>query len=115
MPGTRSTSWSAKIAGRVVLVLLVADDVGKVLDEIAAAGDVQHLAPSADGEHRHVAIERSLEQRELGVVPLPRDAERLLVRLLAVELGIEVRAAGEDEPVEPVESLVDRVVGRRHE
>jgi hypothetical protein len=49
-------------------VLLVPDDVGQVLDEVAAAGDVQHLAPAADCEHRHVALERALEQRELGVV-----------------------------------------------
>src|SRR3954469_7465244 len=51
-------------AGRV-LVLLVADDVRKMLHEVAAARDVQHLAPTADREHGHVALERSSQKREL--------------------------------------------------
>ena len=93
VPGTRSTSWSAKIAGWVVLVLLVPDDLRQVLDEVAAAGDVQHLAPAADCEDRHVALERALEQRELGVVAPADDAGGLLVRFLAVELRVEVGAA----------------------
>src|SRR5688572_12986992 len=37
----------AEDAGRV-LVLLVADDLGEMLDDVAAAGDVQHLASPAD-------------------------------------------------------------------
>ena len=46
---------------RCVLVLLVAHDLGQVLDEIAAAGDVEDLAATADSEYRHVALERRLE------------------------------------------------------
>src|SRR5437868_13294375 len=37
---------------RRVLVLLVADDVREVLDEVAAERDVQHLRAAADREHR---------------------------------------------------------------
>ena len=51
---------------RRLLVPLVADDLGEVLDEVAAQRDVQHLASAADGEHGHVARERRLEERELG-------------------------------------------------
>src|SRR5712691_11815839 len=50
---------------RRVLVLLVADDVGQVLHEIAAERHVEYLASAADGKHRHVACERRLEQRQL--------------------------------------------------
>ena len=92
-----------------VLVLLVADDVGQVLNEIAAERDVEHLAAAADGEHRHVALERRFEQRSSARSRSRHDAGRLGVRLLAVELGVEIGAAGEDDPVERVERLVDSV------
>ena len=100
---------------RRVLVPLVADDLGKVLDEVAAAGDVQDLAPAADGQHGHVARERALEERELGAVALGPYAVRLRVRLGAVGVGVEVGAAGEDEPVEGVERLLDALGAGRHE
>ena len=93
----------------------MADDVGKVLDEVAAAGDVQHLAPAADGQHGHVARERALEERELGAVALGPRPVRLGVRLGAVGLRVEVGAAGEDEPVERVERLLDAFRRRGHE
>jgi hypothetical protein len=99
-------------AGRV-LVLVVADDVGQMLDEVAAARDVEHLAAAADGEHRHVRGERRLEQRQLGAVPLGHDAERLLVRLLVVQVRIEVGAAREDQSVDGRERLRDAVLARR--
>src|SRR5437016_5637710 len=76
-------------AGRV-LVLLVADDVREVLHEVAAKRDVQDLRAAADREHRQVARERRLEQRQLGAVALRHEAERLRMRLLPVELRIEV-------------------------
>ena len=41
-------------------VLLVPDDLGQVLDDVAAAGDVEHLEATADREHRQVARERRL-------------------------------------------------------
>ena len=57
---------------------LVADQLRQMLVQTAAAEDVQHLHPAADPEHRHVAGERCLEQRELGRVAL-RLGDRLLV------------------------------------
>ena len=47
------------------------------------------------------------EERELGAVALGHDPVRLGVRLLAVELRIEVGAAREDQAVERVERLLD--------
>jgi len=73
-------------------VLGVAEALGQVLDQRAAARDVQHLASTADREHGHVALECSLQQRELGPVARPVNAERLLVRLLVVQPGIEIGA-----------------------
>ena len=65
---------------RRVLVPLVADDLGQVLDEVAAARDVQHLRAAADGEHRHVALERALEQRSSPRSRSGTRARRLRVR-----------------------------------
>ena len=69
---------------RRLLVLLVADDLGQVLDEVAAAGDVQHLRAAADREHGHVALERGAQERQLGPVALRTRARRLGVCVLAV-------------------------------
>jgi hypothetical protein len=100
---------------RRVVVRLVAEDVGKMLDEIAATRDVQNLRAAADREHRHIAREGALEQRELGVIAFFADADGLWVRLLSVELWVDVGAAGEDQPVHRIEGLVDSVRRRRHE
>ena len=86
-----------------------------MLHEISSAGDVQHLAPAAHGEHRHVPAERGLQERELGIVALGADLVRLRVRLGAVRVGIEVAAAREDDRVEHVERLVDPVLNGRNE
>ena len=95
------------------LVLVVADDLRQVLDEVAAEGDVQDLAAAADGEQGHVALECRREQCQLARVPLRADAVRLRVRLGAVALRAEVRATREEQSVESVERLVDPVFGGR--
>ena len=81
-----------------------------MLDEVAAERHVQHLAAAADGEHRHVAFEGRRQQGHLGRVAVQADPVRLRMRLGTVDVRIEVGAAGEDEPVERVERLVDAVV-----
>ena len=98
-----------------LLVTLVPDEVGDVLLEVAAERDVEHLRAAADGEHGQVALEGRGEERDLGAVALRADVVRLRVRLGVVQRRVEVRAAREDEPVEHVERLVDRVLQRRHE
>ena len=102
-------------AAGALLVPVVPDEVGQVLDQVAAERDVQHLRAAADREHRQVARERRGQQRELGAVALGHDPVRLGMRLLAVQLRVEVGAAGEDQPVERVQRLLDAVVGGRHE
>jgi hypothetical protein len=66
-------------------------------------------------EPRHVPRERALEERELRAVTFFGDSERLVVRLLAVQLGIEIGAAGEDQTVDGVQGLFQSVRRRRHE
>ena len=103
---------------RNLLVDVRPDPVRHVLLDAAAERDVQHLRPAADGEHRQVALERSLHQRQLEVVALADHPRRLGVRLLAVQLRIEIRAARENQAVEGVERLREPEVvllGRRHE
>jgi hypothetical protein len=73
-----------------VLVLLVADDLRQVLEEIASAGDVQHLRSTAYREYRHVSLERRREQGQLAAVPLRSRPGRLRVRLLAVLRRVDV-------------------------
>src|SRR6478735_219632 len=78
---------------RELLVLLVADDVRQVLDEVAAEGDVEHLRAPADREHGHVSRQRGLQQRQLRAVALLNDAAGRLVGLLAVGRRVEIGAA----------------------
>ena len=101
-------------AGRV-LVPLVTDHLRQVLNQVAAERHVQHLRPAADRENGHVAGKRSLQQSQLRAVARQDDASRLGMRLLPVQLGIEIGPAGEDEAVQRVERLVHAVLRRRDE
>ena len=94
-------------------VLLVAEHVGQVLDQGATERDVEHLHPTADPEHRHVALHRAAHERDLGLVALRDGAVRRRVGLGAVQRRIDVVAAGEDQPVDQVERLVGVVDQRR--
>ncbi len=71
--GLEPTSWSPKVPG----VWQVGLDVGEMLDERAAACDVEQLHPAADAQHRHVALERPPGEGELEPVALGPDPDRL--------------------------------------
>ena len=94
-------------------VALVPDLVGKVLDEVTAAEDIEELEAAADRERRQIALERGLEQRELAgiAVGLRRVGRGMTVG--AVAGRVDVDPAREDDPVEDVERLLDRLVARR--
>ena len=91
---------------RRVLVPLVADYVRQVLDEVAAPRDVQHLRAAADGQDGHVPLERTGEERDLEVVALGPRRIGCRVRFGAVERGVEVRPARDDQRVEEVQEPV---------
>ena len=86
---------------------LVPDRLWKVLDQVAAAQDVQQLEPAADGERRQVAMERRAEERELGRISVQLRGVGCGMALVAVLRRVDVDPAREDQPVEHVERLVD--------
>jgi hypothetical protein len=101
-----------ELAGHT-LVDVVADGLGQVLDEVSAAGDVEELEAAADRERRQVARERRLQERQLArVAACVRDV-RLGVCLGAIVRRVDVGAAGEHDPVERVERLLDVLLRRR--
>src|SRR4051794_5354631 len=97
---------------RRVLVLVVADEVGKMLDEVAAEADVQHLAPTADGQQWHVAFECPVQERQLGTVALLEHPVRLRVRIVTVRRRVQVGAAREHDRIEQVEGLLGACLAR---
>ncbi len=111
MPGSSLTSWSPNVPG-AWRWSLVADDVGQVLAERPAAGDVEDLHAAADAEQRHVALDRPPRQRELEAVALGPGAPGLGVRLGAVAGRVHVGAAGEHQRVEQLEHPVGLGLGR---
>ena len=62
-------------AARIAAMVLVADEIGDVLTQRSALGDVDHLHPAADAEQRHVALDRPARERKPGrcglAKPLP--------------------------------------------
>src|SRR4051794_25743774 len=91
---------------------LVSYVLREMLDEVTAAQDVEQLEAAADRERREVSLERRLEEPELArVAPLLCRVSRG-VPLGAIPRWIDVDAAGEHDPVEDVERLVDPVLAR---
>jgi hypothetical protein len=82
-----------------------------VLHQRAAAGDVEHLDAAADGEHRQPPRARGGDQGNLELIAFALGFDDGLMRRLAVPRRRHVVAAGEDEPADPGECVVDR---RRH-
>ena len=106
-PGVRRTSWSESLeAARGAAVLLVAELVGQVLAERPAEGHVDQLHPAADAEHRHVAFDGAHGERELRAVALGHQMLGRRVHVGAVAGGVDVVAAGQDQPVEQIEHLI---------
>ena len=76
-------------------VVLVADVVGQVLDQRAAAGDVHHLHAAADAEERHVALQRA--RAPSASSNASRSGRVAVCRRRAVAAS-RVGAAGEQQP-----------------
>ncbi len=99
---------------RRLLVRVGGNAIWHVLLQVAAERDVEDLRAAADREQRQIACKRDAHQRELEVVALAHHPDGLRVRRFAVQLRIEIRAAGEDEPVDGIDRLVGSSA-RRHE
>ena len=102
-PGARHGGRPSIVAERVAAgaVLLVADHVGRVLVERAAGVHGHQLHAAADPQHRQPDGVGGVEQRHLPGVAVRPPAGGARVRLLAVPLRVDVRAAGDHQPVEP--------------
>ena len=100
---------------QALAVPLVADRLGKVLNEVAAAEDVEQLEPAADRQCRHVALERAREESELTRITVCLRRVGLPVALRTIVRRLDVDPAGEHDAVEHVERLVDSVGARRHD
>ena len=94
---------------------LVADALRQVLDQVAAADDVEELETAADGERRYVSRERPLQESQLPCVAVLLRRVGLLVPAGAVGGRVDVDAAREDHAVEDVQRLVHRLGARRHD
>ena len=74
-------------------------DRRQILDQRATGGDVQHLRAPADRQDRHVAVERGPRERKLVSVARRVDLHRRVPLALAIFQGIDVDAAGQQQPV----------------
>ncbi|HVT71361.1 MAG TPA: cytochrome c biogenesis CcdA family protein, partial [Trebonia sp.] len=85
---------------------------GKMLGQRPAGRRGHDLQSPANRQQRNVLLESGLHQGELESVPAPFGGIGFLVRGLPVQRGIQVAAAGEDQPVHRADQRADRV--RRH-
>lgn len=108
--GQERVGQQAHVVGRRVRgrVLAVAQRgvVGQVLVQGAATGDVEHLRPPADREHRHAPGVGRADEGQLEQVKLRLGGAELGRRVLAVVARVQVRAAGEAEPGQAVQQRV---------
>ncbi len=77
--------------------------VVEVLDEIAAARDVEDLKAAADAEQRQPPLQRRAAERDLEIVASAARVGGAGIRGRAVARRVEVGTAAEQEPVDPVE------------
>ena len=99
---TRMAGFVARIG--LLVLQRVGDGVGDVLDQRAAQRHRQKLLAAADAEHRHVARQRAVGQREFGGGAAFLQRHRGVPVGVAVQRGIDVeRAAGDDQRVDAVE------------
>jgi hypothetical protein len=83
-----------------LLIVIVADHVGQVLDEIASLVHVEHLRATADAEERQVCCDGGCEQVVFELVSIPSGLIRRLVRGLSVARRVNIFAAGNQQAIE---------------
>jgi hypothetical protein len=72
-----------------------------------ASGHVEQLHSAADAKYRQPLCQRGGEQLQLRLITLGVDAARPRVRLRPIAGGVDVAAAGENEPVQPAQGARD--------
>ena len=88
------------------LIAARAQRLRQMLVQCATRGDVRQLQTPADAENGHPATTCAGQQRQLPRITIGAGLVGLGVGRGAVESGIDVEAAGEDQPVQTVEHRV---------
>ena len=78
---------------------VVPHELGHVLVEGAAAGDVEHLRAPADAKQRNALADAGLGDGQLPGVPVTRGDNRLRVLGGAVDGGVDVATSGNHKAV----------------
>src|SRR5689334_2003690 len=71
-----------------------------ILNQRSAEGDVEQLWPATNCKNWLAGLARGLHQRYLSIITTPVHSAQSLVPRLAVQFGIDVLAAGEQEPID---------------
>jgi len=102
-PGSEPHRMRPECSGRRA----VPGPVREVLAQGPAAGHVDQLQSAADAQYREPVGQRRGEQLQFRLITLGVDAAGPRVRLGTVTRGVEVAAAGQNEPVQPAEGARD--------
>ena len=87
---------------------------GDVLDQRAAAGDVQDLYAPADGEDRQAFGACAFDERHFEPIAIEVDVDDRGMGRLAVAGGRHVLAPGQEQPVDRGERRADVSAGLEH-
>ncbi len=79
----------------------------EMLAQGPASGHVEQLHSAADAKYRQPGGQRGGEQLQFRLITLGVDPARPRVRLRPIAGGVDVAAAGENEPVQPAQGAPD--------
>ena len=114
--GSMRTGWRVWRSREIAVRDRLADDVGQVDVQVAAARDVQDLHAAADRERGRRAPQALLHQRELEGVALGAGrVDRVVIGARAEALRLDVAAAAEHDAVERGEQRRRILVARRQQ
>ena len=88
---------------------------GQILQQRAAARDVEHLQAAADRQHGQLARLGGADERDLEAVEVRLGGAEAGVGLGAVDRRVQVRAARQAQAAEPVEQGLDAVDVQRRD
>ncbi len=92
---------------RTRLVGVGTEDVGQLLDQLAAQGDVEQLHAAADGQERQVPGQGQVHQIKLQVVAPPIGAAISGIGALTVADGVDIPPTDQDQSVEQGHHLLE--------
>src|SRR5690606_7832273 len=82
----------------------------QILEHVSSGGHVQNLAPPADGQDRLSLLQHPPDEEDLQMISSRIDPTESGNRFLAEPGGIDVPAPGQQQPVDPLRDLPNRLV-----